>query len=119
METNIGILLSLVEGICEKISFSKKSGQHYVYFRASFIVFFVIMFFNKIHRFKIMHKYAQRHYQCFEWSKCPTRRTITARFETLPNLLQIVIPNIALNVCRFNRCFEFKWAFLIIPSFVH
>jgi hypothetical protein len=112
METNIGILLSLVEGVCEKKSFSKKCGQPYVYSRASFIVFFVIMFLKKIHHFKAMYKFAQRHYQRFGWSKCPTRRTIKTRFEALPNLLPIVIPNIALNICSVNRCFEFKWAFI-------
>jgi hypothetical protein len=112
METNIGILLSLVEGVCEKISFSKKPGQPFVYSRASFIVFFVIVFLKKIHHFKTMHKYAQLHYQCFGWSQCPTRRTIKNRFEALPNLLQIVIPNMALNVYHVNRSFEFKWVFV-------
>lgn len=112
METNIGILLSYLEKICQKVEFSPKRGRKPCYSIASFVVFFMVMALKNIHRFNSMHKYAQRHYVCFGWSSCPTRKTIRVRFERLPDVLQILIPEIANVFSRLHRCFDFKWVFI-------
>ena len=112
METNIVILLTLLENVCQKVVFPLKRGANHKYSRASFIVFFVVMFLKKIHRFNSMHKYAQQHYRVFKWSSCPTRKTIRTRFEALPTLLQILIPEIAKVFAEQDKHFNFKWVFI-------
>lgn len=112
METNIGILLTFLEKICQEIKFSLKRGQPYKYSRASFIVFFVIMFIKKIHHFKAMHKYAQKHHRYFGWSFAPTRKTIRMRFEALPTIMQELIPALAQSLAMVDKKFNFKWVFI-------
>ena len=112
METNIGILVSYMEMVCKKIIFSSKRGQKHKYSRGSFIIFFVIMAIKKIYTFKGMHKYAQNHYTSFGWNRSPTRKTIKTRFEALPNLLELVIPEIALFFASIHHRFDFKWVFI-------
>lgn len=112
METNIGILLAYLENVCQKVTFSPKRGAKHKYSRASFVIFFVVMFLKKIHRFKSMHKYAQQHYQSFGWSSCPTRKTIRVRFEALPALLQVLIPELAKVFALKDTHFDFKWVFI-------
>lgn len=112
METNIVILISYLDKVFEKIAFKAQRGQKVFYSRGSFIVFFVIMGLKKVHTFKGMHKYAQKNYTYFGWTKCPTRKTIKTRFEKLPALLQVVIPEIALFFSGFHTRFDFRWVFI-------
>jgi Transposase DDE domain len=112
METNIGILLSYLDKICQKAVFPMKRGAKYKYTIASFSIFFMIMALKGIHQFKTMHKYAQKHYQVFGWSSCPTRKTIRVRFESLPAILSILMPEIAKTLASLNKCFNFRWVFI-------
>jgi hypothetical protein len=112
METNIGILVSYLEKVCQKIRFSPKRGSKHTYSSGSFIVFFVIMAIKRVYTYKGMYKYAQNHYTSFGWLRCPTRKTIKTRFEALPTLLQVVIPEIALHFASIHKSFDFKWGFV-------
>ena len=104
----MGILLAYLENVCQKVAFPLKRGAKHRYSRTSFVV----MFLKKIHRFKSMHKYAQQHYQSFGWSSCPIRKTIRVSVETLPALLQSLIPELAKVFALKNKCFDFKWVFI-------
>ena len=112
METNIDILVSYLDKVFEKITYKPQRGQKTIYSWASFIVFFALMALKRIHTYKGMHKYAQKSHTHFGWSKCPSRKTIKTRFEKLPAILQVIIPQIAMFWGELHHSFSLKWVFI-------
>lgn len=112
METNISILLPVLEKIYQEIKFESKRGARPRYSMASFILFFVAMFLKRIHTFKGMHTYAQVHYRTFGWSSCPTRKTIRVRFDNLATVLQTLIAEVANSFAMVGKPFGFLCVFI-------
>lgn len=81
-----------------------KPGKPQIYSSMSFVLFFMLMLFKRIHAFAAMHRWAKAHYALVGWQKAPDRKTIRRRFLELPTVIQILMPTIA------QQCLQLDYA---------
>jgi len=73
-----------------------KGGKPKVYSHRSFLLFFINMFLFRIFHFKAMKKYAERHFEKFDFPRCPSRKTIRRRFKETAKFCVTIMPDIAI-----------------------
>jgi Transposase DDE domain len=94
-----------------------KGGKPHIYTHASFVLFFVVVLYKRIYTFKGMEKFARAHFKLFGFPSVPSRKTIRRRFIELPEVLQFLIPHIAIQ-CRSLSCSTFGFSFAFIDKSV-
>lgn len=113
MSTKLEKLLELLNKIFATAPKNPKGGKPETYSKASFVLFFMIVLYKRIHAFKAMEKYAKVHFTKFGFPKAPSRKTIRRRFLELPKVLQFLMPRIAEQCKELDfSTFGFSWAFV-------
>jgi hypothetical protein len=113
MSTKLVILISLLDKVFAIYPKSNKGGKPLKYSHSSFIVFFMVVSYKRMFRFKTMEKYAKINYAVFSFPDAPSRKTIRRRFLDLPKLLAFVIPHLAIESLKYSyETFQFRFAFV-------
>ena len=113
MSTKLQILISLLDKVFLKLPKNKKGGKPLKYSHSVFIVFFMVVLYKRIFRFKTMEKYAKANYKTFGFCDAPDRKTIRRRFLELPKILTFAIPHLAVESLKYSYdTFNFRFAFV-------
>lgn len=113
MSTKLAFLVALLAKVFDKLPKSSKGGKPLTHSHASFVVFFMVVFYKRIFRFQTMEKYAKVHYATFGFTRAPNRSTIRRRFLALPQLLGFAIPHLAIESLKYSyEQFHFRFAFV-------
>ncbi|MEN9612146.1 MAG: hypothetical protein RLZZ628_2960 [Bacteroidota bacterium] len=113
MSAKLQLFLEVLSKVFLLLPKNKKGGKPVTHSHASFVLFFMIMYFKKIYEYQAMERYLKVHYKAFGFSSVPSRKTIQRRKDQLPNLLSFLIPNLAKNCANLNRkIFGFSFGFV-------
>jgi Transposase DDE domain len=113
MSTKLIILMSLLDKVFALYPKSNKGGKPLKYSHSSFIVFFMVVLYKRMFRFKTMEKYAKINFAIFGFSNAPSRKTIRRRFLDLPQVLAFAIPHLAIEGLKYSyEIFQFRSAFV-------
>jgi hypothetical protein len=113
MSTKLVILMSLLDNVFIGLPKNKKGGKPITYKHSTFIVFFMVVLYKRIFRFKTMEKYAKANYLVFGFPNAPDRKTIRRRFLELPRILAFAIPHLAIESLKYSYdTFHFRFAFV-------
>jgi hypothetical protein len=113
MSTKLIFLIGLLDKVFAKLPKNKKGGKPLKYSHSVFIVFFMVMLYKRMFRFKTMHKYLQVNYADFNFPDVPSRKTIRRRFLELPQVLAFAIPHLAIESLKYSYAlFHFRFAFV-------
>jgi len=126
MSAKLQFFLEILNSIFALFPKNPKGGRNVTHSYASFVLFFMIMFYKRIHNYQTMEKYLAVHYKCFGFSRAPSRKTIRTRFNQLPRILQFLIPNFAQycdkkdhQIFGFSTCFIDKSVFRALGGLWH
>lgn len=112
MSANLQFFLEVLAKLFLNLPKNKKGGKPVTHSHASFVLFFMVMYFKKIYESKAMERYLKANYKHFGFPSVPSRRTIQRRKEQLPNLLRFLIPNLAKYLAKVDRkVFGFSFGF--------
>lgn len=73
MSTKLVILIGLLDKVFAQLPKSKNGGKPLKYSHSVFIVFFMVVLYKRIFRFKTMEKYAEANYAVFGFPNAPSR----------------------------------------------
>ena len=117
MSTKLEFLHDFLTRIFATEAKNPKGGKPFTHSKASFVLFFVIMFYKRIYAFRTMEKYCVIHFKEFGFREAPCRRTIKRRFVALPTILQFLIPQIA-QYCKSLDFSTFGFSFAFVDKSV-
>lgn len=113
MSTKLQFLHELLNRLFSNRAKSSKGGKPKIFSDASFVLFFMVVFYKRIHSFKAMSKYVEVHFIQFGFPKPPSRKTIRRRFLALPLVLKFLMPRIAEECKKLDfATFGFSFAFI-------
>ena len=113
MSTKLQFLLEFLTRLFSSRAKNPKGGTTQTFSDASFVLFFMVIFYKRIHSFKAMEKYVKVHFAQFGFPEAPSRKTIRRRFLELPLVLKFVMPRIAEECKKLDfPTFGFSFAFI-------
>lgn len=113
MSTKLIFLIGLLDKVFARLPKNEKGGKPLKYSHSVFIVFFMVVLYKRIFRFKTMEKYAKLNYAIFGFPNPPSRKTIRRRFLELPKILAFAIPHLAIESLKYSYdTFHFRFAFV-------
>lgn len=113
MSTKLEFFLEFLSTVFSRMPKNTKGGKPHIYTHASFVLFFVVVLYKRIYTFKGMEKFAKVHFKIFGFPCAPSRKTIRRRFTELPEVLQFLIPHIAIQCKQLSfSTFGFPFAFI-------
>ena len=113
MSTKLENFLVFLNKIFATASKNPKGGKPETYSKASFVLFFMVVMYKRIHAFKTMEKYAKVHFEKFGFPKPPSRKTIRRRFLGISPVLHFLMPQIATQCKELDfSTFGFSFAFV-------